>query len=295
MYAMSNGRTPWMVLGGYDDFGGNKLVGFVPGNDKIQNLFATDKYHECAKIAQEMYDKGYIYRDCAVDDNSADLFTQGKIFARLEQSKPGKLEEMNAKGDFEYGEIKITDIISNATDAQGSMMAIPISCENPVRVMKFIELLNTDKYLNNLINFGIEDKHYKKIGENRITLIKNSGYSNVGMQWVFGNIFENYLYDGESDTKYEDLKKFNDEATFSTYMGFVPNLEAVKIQVSSCSNVIAEYGKVIEYGVVNVDEVLPTFLDKLKQAGIDEIVEEVQKQYDDWKNTNDSTEEKSEE
>jgi putative aldouronate transport system substrate-binding protein len=32
----------------------------------------------------------------------------------------------------------------------------------------FLELVNTDPYLSNLINYGIEDSHYKKVNESII-------------------------------------------------------------------------------------------------------------------------------
>ncbi|MEE1012929.1 MAG: ABC transporter substrate-binding protein [Clostridia bacterium] len=286
VYGMGNSASPWDITDKKDDLGGNGLVGFIEGSDKVQNLFETDLYRECITTAREMYQAGYIYKDVAVNDSTSDMRKQGKVFAYARSSNPGVLAELNASYGYEWVEISLSDPVYNASDCQGSMMAIPVSCKNPIRVMKFIELLNTDKYLNNLINFGIEGVHYDKVGENRIALKKDSGYKTNSMQWVFGNTFINYLYEGEADDKYEKLAEFNEEAKASPYLGFVPNLESVKIQVSSCNNVVNEYGEVLEFGAADIDEVLPAFQQKLKQAGIDEIVAEVQKQYDEWKANN---------
>lgn len=282
-YGIGGGTNPWDMLSGYEDVTGKNLIGFLPGSDEVKVLYDTEEFEKYCKMAREMYERGYLHKDVAVENNTSRLKSQGKIFCYGGQSKPGKLEELNAGGDFVYGEIKLTDTETTQIDALGSMMAIPITCKNPVRVMKFVELLNTDKYLNNLINFGIEGKHYEKVGENRITVKKDSGYNNVGNQWVYGNIFVNYLFDGEDDNKYEILQEFNESSKISDKMGFLPDLSPVKIQASSCLNVYNEYIKSLTYGTVDVDETLPQFVKKLKSAGVDEIRDEIQKQYDNWK------------
>ena len=285
-YGIGGGRSPW-AKSGYDDFGGNGLVGIVPGNDKVVNLYSTDLFKESAYEARELYNRGYLNRDAAVNDNASDLIRSGKVFCYISSDRPGQLEEFNANQGNKWASVRLTDTAKGYTsEAQASMMAIPVSCKNPVRVMKFLELLNTDEYLNNLINFGIEGVHYKKVSDKRISLIENSGYNLQGRQYMMGNTMINYLIDGESDTKHEEIEKFNKEAEYSEAFGFSPDLEKVKIQVSSCNNVKKEYIKVIEYGMVDIDENIAKFNEKLKQAGIDEVVKEVQKQYDEWKEKN---------
>lgn len=282
-YGMAGGVQPW-TLADYDDLGGTQMIGFVGSNpDKVVNLMATEEFKDSCAISREMYLKGYIYKDCAIVDNLADLRKQGKVFSVIESGKPGKVEEVNASSEFQYDEIKMTETMSNTNDALGSIMAISANCENPARVMKFVELFNTDKYLNNLVNFGIEGVNYKKLSENRIAPIKNSGYDNVSMQWMFGNILENYLMENEDEDKCEQLVEFNKTGKPSPYLGFIPDLSSVSVEQGACKNVMSEYHKNITYGAVDYETELPKYIKKLEQAGINRIVEEVQKQYDEWK------------
>ena len=58
-------------------------------------------------------------------------------------------------------------------------MAVSRTCQNPEVVMQFMELFNTDKYLHNLIVYGIEGKNYTKIDDNTIDPIRGSGYGNA--------------------------------------------------------------------------------------------------------------------
>ena len=282
-YGMAGGVQPW-VLADYDDLGGNALVGFTGSSpDKVVNLMASEEFKDSCAISREMYQRGYIYKDCAIVDNLADLRKQGKVFTVIESGKPGKVDEVNASSEYQFDEIKMTDPVSNANDALGSMMALSANCENPARVMKFVELFNTDKYLNNLVNFGIEGVNYNKLGENRIAPIKNSGYDNVSMQWMFGNIFENYLMENEAEDKYAQLAEFNKTGKPSKYLGFIPDFSNVSVEQGTCKNVVSEYHKNLTYGATDYEQELPKYIEKLQQAGIDKIVEEVQKQYDEWK------------
>lgn len=284
-YQMSGSATPW-DFSGYDAIGGNGVVGFVPGQeDEVVNLYETALFEESVATARDMYNKGFIYKDCATEDGSATTMRkQGKIFSYTDSGHPGKLAEVNASENYEYVAVPINEPIMSTSSCEGSMMAIPYDCENPARVMKFVELLNTDEYLNNLINYGIEGVHYDKIADNRIKMREDAKYGSVSMQWVYGNTFINYLNENDAEDKFEKLKEYNETAKRSQYLGFVPDMEAVRVELSACTNVLSEYKRNLTYGTVDAEDVMPSFRDKLKKAGIDTVREEVQKQYDEWKN-----------
>jgi len=79
----------------------------------------------------------------------------------------------------------------------GSQMAISANSKNPARAMKFLNLLNSDPYLHNLICFGIEGDHYTKVNDKQIHITK-AGKDNYTMQvWTLGNGSINYLLDDE--------------------------------------------------------------------------------------------------
>ena len=65
-------------------------------------------------------------------------------------------------------------------------------------------------------------------------------------------------------------------------MGWVFNSAPVANEITACTNVIKEYAYGLEVGAVDVDEVLPKFQQALKDAGIDRVIEEKQKQIDEW-------------
>lgn len=283
-FGLTNSSTP-LHLEPYYDIGLGSLVCFMPEYPgKVVTMHETEEYKKAAKRAQHMYDNGYVSKDAAIKDDFTELRKNGMIFCYVSITHPLKLEEINKSSNYEMGEVVMTDVMSDSRDTLGSLNFIPYTCENPERVMKFIELFNTDVYLNNLINFGIEDLHYEKTGENTIkTLDRIENYDFVGSQWELGNTLINYVLDGYDPQRYEKLAEYNANVPASDYYGFVFDSEPVAAQVTACRSVTGEYWKNIDYGTVNADEELPKFIEKLKKAGIEEVIAEAQKQYDAWK------------
>lgn len=50
-------------------------------------------------------------------------------------------------------------------------------------------------------------------------------------------------------------------------------------------NIVDQYRRGLESGVLDPDKELPAFLGKLQSAGIDKIIAEKQKQLDEWAQT----------
>lgn len=133
------------------------------------------------------------------------------------------------------------------------------------------------------IVYGIEGVNYEKIDDNTIRPIENSGYGNNGMQWEFGNVFINYLVEGEAENKHDILREFNESLKPSPALGFTADLEALSTETAACANVKAEFNRSLTCGDYDPETILPDYIKKLKAAGADKIVAECQKQYDEWR------------
>jgi putative aldouronate transport system substrate-binding protein len=261
---------------------------FDSDDDKIINLAETEEYKESLELARKIYLSGYVAEDCALptakDYNS--LISSGGIFMSLEQLKPGKDDELNSTvkvPGVKYKQIETVAPRTSPGDTTGSMMAIPRNSENPARVMKFLELLNTDPVLNNLVMYGVEGKHYNKIDDDVIEVIENGGYTQAGCQWMFGNVFICYRTPDEDPEKNEKLMAFNEESKPSSLLGFNFDSEPVKTELAAINNVVDEYSVPLETGSIDPEENLPKYIEKLKLAGADTVLAEIQKQYDEWK------------
>ncbi|MDR3146429.1 MAG: DUF3502 domain-containing protein [Treponema sp.] len=143
-------------------------------------------------------------------------------------------------------------------------------------------LVNTDKYLYNLITQGIEGKHYTKIDANFIRPIPNSGYA-PNADWMYGNQFLAYFKEGQNVTDWDDTMTMNKSAKASPALGFAFDSVPVQTELASVSAVVKEYELSLSTGAVDPARVLPEFLDKLRGAGSERIIAEVQRQLDAWK------------
>ena len=166
-----------------------------------------------------------------------------------------------------------------------SMTAINVNSKNPVRALKFLNLMNTDAYLHNLLVFGIEGEHYTKIGENQIKRTK-AGEENYAMpDWEMGNMFISYVMDNEPVDKWKKFAEFNASVVPSPALGFVFDTQPVNAEISALKNVMEQFYPTIAMGMVDYQTALPEMNAKLKSSGMDKLLAEVQKQYDEWKKT----------
>jgi putative aldouronate transport system substrate-binding protein len=252
---------------------------------KVISTFEDPRYKEALDLMRKWYQAGYINKDAATLQDMDGAIKAGNWFAFQVSLKPGKDAEKSNSHGVPMVQVPLT-IISTG-DALGSMMSISATSKDPARAMMFLNLLYTDKYLVNLLSFGIEGQHYVKKSDNIIAFPEGvdattSGY-NPGTAWMFGNQFNDYLFDNENPEKWNNFQKFNDEAVPSKLIGFNFNVEPVKNEVAALQNVYKEFTPGLHTGSVDPNEVLPKFIDKLKSVGYEKIQAEAQKQLEAWK------------
>lgn len=249
---------------------------------KVVNLVDTPEYLEACKLARRFYEEGLIKKDVMTATDFEQRIKDGKTFCWAEFLKPGKAEEISASYGVEVATANVRPIWKDNGTGLGSMMAVSKTSKNPERVMLFLELLNTDEYLNNLINFGIEGKHYTKLDGDYIKVNENTTYTRQGATWITGNVFLNYLMEDESPDKVEQLKEFNADAREPECYGFAFDPEAVEMEIAACNTVMQEYRSQVLLGSMDPEPVMEEYRVKLKDAGIDKIIEEGQRQYDEF-------------
>ena len=148
--------------------------------------------------------------------------------------------------------------------------------------MKFLELLNTDKEVFNLVSFGIEGKHYTWADDEHITCDTNSGYC-PNSSWVFGNVFNAYPQVGQDADVWEKTKKMNDDAEKSPLMGISFDTSDVTLELAQCEKVQQLYlVSKINRAVGDPDTYWEEYRAELKKAGIDKVLECYQKQIDEF-------------
>lgn len=256
------------------------LLGVEYGDSSltIKNMFDTDKLKSTLKTLRRYYELGYINSDSATsteDNKSVKRFVtkgDGQPYADVIWSKDLHYDVVTSQIMDQY--------VTNASST-GSMIAISNNSKHKDKAVEFLNLLNTDEYLRNLLNYGIEGVHYEKIGDKQIKLTDKSKDYSVGY-YTLGNLFITYTMDNEPTTKWDEFREFNAKAKDSPALGFTFDTSNVTTQIAGINNVRNEFESVIFSGSVDPDEYITKLNNKLKEQGIDQVKEEMQKQIDEW-------------
>ena len=231
----------------------------------------------------ELYDKGYIRNDIiTLQDDSADI-TAGKYASRLGIIKPGgETEQKQLAGGFDYVQIALTEPFVNSLSARAAMNAVSSSSKHPEAAIRMIEVMNTDKEIYNMLNFGIEGENYN-MENGFVKEIPDSGYFfNSG--WALGNQFNANLVVGQQEGVWEETMEINNNAEVSPISGFSFNEEPVATQMAQLSSVTSEFKFMGLYD--DFDKRFDDFKTKMEQAGVETYKAEVQKQLNEWLKAN---------
>lgn len=273
---------------GFEELAGTKVPGALEYGDESMTVVNQFELPQVQEFFQMMYDwnqKGYFRSDSAtVTDDNMDIQI-GKSVSKLTSTyKPGVETDTKAKTGKDFTYQQIGDAHLSTSSITAALTAVSRTSKNPERAMMFLNRLNTDKELYNMVCFGIEGEHYTKDGNYAIP-VENSAY-NPNQDWVYGNQFNALYREGQGEDDWARTEEINNSAEPSLALGFSFDSTPVQTQLASVSAVVDEYYSSLATGMVNPEEVLPEFLEKLEQAGSDELIAECQKQLDEWVEAN---------
>lgn len=177
---------------------------------------------------------------------------------------------------------------------QGTLTAINAASKHPVEVAKFFNLLYSNdsdavKVLE-LLKFGIKGIHYNIDANDSNHITELPRYKDgwlYGVNWELGpgNI-KGLCWKNENTLVHNGWLDLNANAPVSPAMGFSVDSSKITNQLASVSSVVNEYYTGLVLGVYpDVDKTLAEFRTKLKAAGSDKIVAEIQTQLDAWKSS----------
>ena len=273
---------------GFNEIAGRNIPGVVRIDDDsltVINQFESDEFVEFATLMSDWYDAGYIRSDAiSINDDTADM-QAGKIGVYMESNYSPSTDVDNfAKWGFETYAVPISEPVLLTSSIIATMQGISRTSENPERAVMLMELVNTNVELYNLLSYGIEGEHYEVLADGTIRLAADSDY-NPGTKWLFGSTGNAYLLEGSDPDVWEKTLEMNESGIPSPLLGFTFDPEPVNAQIAQCNSVVDEYIAAIDTGSMDTDEILPEFQEKLRNAGAQDIIDEMQRQIDEWAKT----------
>ncbi len=280
--------------GGYQFYGFEEITGGnLPGairfdeeNPKIVNQYESEEYKQYIKLRREWNQQGLTAQERTDESMLKDYesYTKsGKAVPFMLAGgtwKPGYETEQEQRYSVPLTTLTKTEPLLTTYGITATMQGISARSKHPKEAVRFLNLLNTDKELYNLLCFGIEGENYEKLADNRIKPSDTNKYA--ARAWAIGNVFNSFLLEAQDDNVWEDTKKINAEAQRSPVLGFAPDLDDIKLEMVNCTSVCEEYLTLLGQGLLDVDTSYDAFIAKLKTAGVDTMIEKLQKQLDAW-------------
>ena len=261
----------------------------VGDSTKVVDFYETDAFKEKIKVARDWYNKAYLSKDAATSTTLAtELMSSDRCFSYI-ASYAGKESgaQISAMTGKPISMIRLTQPYLSTTSVNAVSWAISANCKNPEAAMKFLNLTYSDKNVVNLLCYGIEGQDYVKTDADHVKYPDGKTASTVPYTaqlscGIVGNMFNQYSMVGQSTADLKLMDSENKSSAKSKAFGFTFDSSTVKTEYSSVMNVINQYLPGLNCGSLDSNTQLPKFIKALKDAGMDKIVAEKQKQLDAW-------------
>lgn len=271
----------------YDTIVDGVGVNLTENTDKIVNLYDTPEMLEKLKTMHDYYNAGYIMKDAATAVDDPFGLKKGNDNWMVSQRTSGfdgtsGIEEITG---FPVEAIRLSDKgIKTTSSAQVALYGVSSSSKNQEKAMAFLNLLNTDPVLANLMATGVEGVHYEKNDDGSITMLdRKSDYIMPG--WALTDFRLLYSTKVQSPEKKAEQQAFIDDAITSPALGFSVDTKPIRTEIASISVVLDQYEDSLHTGTVEPEKTLKEMNEELEKAGMSKVVDEIQNQYTEWQKT----------
>ncbi len=250
---------------------------------QARRVHELPEFVEAWDLARKWYDAGWMVKEETPTDEFRANWKAGKhAIAMNPVNKPrGEVEAKNIYG-YDMVQRALARNILTTPGITATMTGVSRTTVSAEKACEWLELVNTDKPVYNLLCIGVEGKHWrwKDQGKEIIEQIPDSGY-NPTTDWMFGNQFLAYYREEYMVGAWDETTKNNDSALPSPTLGFVMDREPVKNEIAAVAAVTEEFAPFGSRGIPAAD--LPKVIQAMDDAGARVIQQEMQRQIELWK------------
>ncbi|TVQ17453.1 MAG: DUF3502 domain-containing protein, partial [Spirochaetaceae bacterium] len=194
--------------------------------------------------------------------------------------KPGGQEEEEIRWEHLYYQVQMTPATLTTSGIVATMLAVSSQSRNIEKAVEYLNAVFSDDSIYMLFHFGIEGTHHR-IEDGFLRAIPGAGYTR-SMTWSMGSQFQQVPSVGQPADVWERTRELNASARKSPDLGFNFDPTAVVSEIGQTRSVSDEYVAGLLDGTRPIAD-YQEMLDKLRAAGSERIIAELQRQLDAWR------------
>ena len=262
---------------------------------EVVNYYETDAYVDYCKFMAKCLQNGWLDPEAetsTVSKNAA--FNNGVSRGMWLQGNLGLRDSASADAGEPCVRLQVVAPYSVPLRAEGITWAVAGTSEKKEATLEFLDLFWSDKKLMNMIQWGIEGKHFEVVDEENCIIKFAEGLTAETSGYYMGGGFygdKRYIYSYQStlmtleeqiQARTEQLKEMDNAAKNTSPAGnFVYDASKHNITIKNIESVIDRYGNIMALGGYN-ESLYNEFVNALKAAGIDEVIADKQTQLDNY-------------
>jgi len=253
---------------------------YTDDKGNVSFLHDDPRMEEKYQLIAGWHDNGWIYPDAPLTDTHGDeLLKQGVQFASIQGSEYGIEAVKSASCGYELVCPMYAPgwVMTSTLTSWG--IGVPVTAEEPEAACRMIEALYTDEYVMNLLIRGEEGVDFQVIDGQATYNLSESYYYEA--DFLIGNNLLTYPVEGQGADYFEQIKKINDNAHVSEYLGFVLDTSELQNVIANITAVNDQFSADLSCGNYT-PEMYQEFKDKLVSAGARDYVAAIADQVSAW-------------
>lgn len=227
---------------------------------------------ENLKLLHQWYKDGIINPDAPTKPEP----DKGRAFFSAQAFPGAEANWQITEGVEKYDMLQYFGPVYTTSTIQGSLNAISANSKYKAEALKYLQLVNTDAKLRNMLAFGEEGVDFTKVdGEKVVERLTDTWPLAAYTQ---GTFFDMAVTKGAPEDQWEQVRKLNEQAYSSSILGFALNISDLSTEVANTKAVWDKYRYELLTGASDPEVMVPKIVSELKAAGMDTIMTAAQEQ-----------------
>jgi putative aldouronate transport system substrate-binding protein len=273
------------------EFGNNFAYDASSGTITAQHYAVTEAYRERAQYAEKWQNDGLIWADVLLDNLDHNvLINQGQLITKFGTYEFSRSQRAWIEPDAHWGfaELYPSNFYQNRT-ALANLVAIPRSSQNAARTLMFLNLLEINQELYDLVHYGIEGLTYEINDDGSARFPDGMDPSNSNFMLWQGRwgLWKPQFMRGDFEfprgfwAEEKAHAERNPSNIVSALDGFNFDPEAVVVEMSQIAAIFEASEEMLDVGLAgDANAAIDKLIADMEAAGLGTVTAEMQKQVD---------------